>query len=180
TQLARCPRSVSRLSEQVRRLWPGNLASESGIGLPVCVTSGPFFGGQAFSVNFRGDFSYCDRGGECAALRNNLTRRLTVCTCTLPTPCPRFHLLPCDCAFSRPVCRLEQLGHYSFVTGGQDTLIERGPGTNHRRRKRHFRYSQLFTHLGEQLPPSRQRLPQQAASRVIEQIEQHVSHGTPM
>src|SRR5262245_18273659 len=49
----------------------------------------------------RGDLSSCDRGGECAALRHNLTRWLTVHTCTLPAPCPRFHLLRSGCSLRK-------------------------------------------------------------------------------
>src|SRR5262249_34561503 len=55
-----------------------------------------------------------------------------------------------------------------------------GPGTGQWGRKLQYRYIQLLTHLGQHLPSSHQRLVHQTTPGVIEQIEQHIPHRTPL
>src|SRR5262249_52715579 len=49
---------------------------------------------RPYSVYYRGVFSRSDRGGECAATRNNLTHYLTVYIRILPVPRTWFDLFP--------------------------------------------------------------------------------------
>ena len=88
---------------------------------------------QPFIVKQRVKISCCERGGERAATRNRSPHLLTMFSCILFLPGSSFDFLPSNRAFSRPIRRALELGHDSFMTGANDVVIERGPGTNHPR-----------------------------------------------
>src|SRR5262249_42234720 len=128
---------------------------------------------------FRGVFSYCARGGECAAIRNRSPHWLTVFARIPRLLGSWFNLFPSAAAFSRPIHGRPELGQDSFLTSANEPLIKPHPRTNHRGRRHDLGDGELVAHFHQRFPPPHERFPHQTPPGMVQQVKHHILHRTP-
>jgi hypothetical protein len=70
-------------------------------------------------------------------------------------------------------------GHHAFVPLSHYRLIKRFTPTSHTLREQHPWRLQNRAHLRQYFPPPSQRLTKQAATPMVEQVEEDIVHRTP-